>query len=110
MRHVGFILEDGFQVMGLAALSAFEFANIELGREGYRVTVMSEAGGPVRTSLGMMVETARFEDAPDTLMVLGRIVPQPPSPALRAPGRRPGSGTGPRKSDAASRLLPSQQR
>jgi transcriptional regulator GlxA family with amidase domain len=84
MRHVGFILEDGFQVMGMAALSAFEFANIELGREAYRVTVMSEAGGPVRTSLGMMVETTRFEAPPDTLMVLGRIVPQPPSPALRS--------------------------
>jgi transcriptional regulator GlxA family with amidase domain len=84
MRHVGFILEDGFQVMGMAALSAFEFANIELGREAYRVTVMSEAGGPVQTSLGMMVETARFKAPPDTLMVLGRIVPQPPSLALRS--------------------------
>ena len=68
----------------MAALSAFEFANIELGREAYRVTVMSEAGGPVRTSLGMVVDTAPFDDPPDTLMVLGRIVPQPPSPALRS--------------------------
>ncbi len=84
MRQVGFILEDGFQVMGMAALSAFEFANIELGREAYRVTVMSEAGGPVRTSLGMVVETAPFDEPPDTLMVLGQILPQPPSPALRS--------------------------
>jgi len=83
MRQVGFILEDGFQAMGMAALSAFEFANIELGREAYRVAVMSEAGGPVRTSLGMVVDTARFDAPPDTLMVLGQILPQPPSPGLR---------------------------
>ena len=84
MRTIGFILEDGFQVMGLGALSAFEFANIALDRDAYRVTVMSEAGGPVRTSLGMVVETARFDEPPDTLMVLGQLLPQPPSPGLRA--------------------------
>lgn len=46
MRQVGFILEDGFQVMGLAALSAFEFANTGLGREAYGLRVMSERAAP----------------------------------------------------------------
>ncbi|TFI46848.1 GlxA family transcriptional regulator [Diaphorobacter sp. DS2] len=84
MRQVGFILEDGFQVMGLAALSAFELANAELGREAYRLTVMSESGGAVRSSLGIRVETVALADPPDTLMVLGELLPRPITPALRA--------------------------
>lgn len=83
MRQVGFILEDGFQVMGLSALSAFEFANMELGREAYRLTVMSHAGGAVRSSLGMCIETAPLGDYPDTLMVVGELTPGPIHPALR---------------------------
>ncbi|PXW51535.1 GlxA family transcriptional regulator [Methylobacterium sp. B4] len=83
MRQVGFILEDGFQVMGMAALSAFEFANVDLGREAYRLTVMSERGGSVRSSLGIRIETVPLTEAPDTLMVVGELLPRPLSPALR---------------------------
>ncbi|MEE7456164.1 AraC family transcriptional regulator [Methylorubrum populi] len=83
MRQVGFILEDGFQVMGMAALSAFEFANVDLGREAYRLTVMSERGGSVRSSLGVRIETVPLTEAPDTLMVVGELLPRPLSPALR---------------------------
>lgn len=84
MRQIGFILEDGFQVMGLAALSAFEFVNSELGQEVYRLTVMSENGGGVRSSLGIRVETVPLAEPPDTLMVLGELQPRPITPALRA--------------------------
>ncbi|CAO3428955.1 GlxA family transcriptional regulator [Azospirillum doebereinerae] len=83
MRRVGFILEDGFQVMGMAALSAFEFANVELGREAYRLTVMSEKGGTVRSSLGIRIETTPLTDFPDTLMVVGELTPRLSPPALR---------------------------
>jgi transcriptional regulator GlxA family with amidase domain len=83
MRQIGFILEDGFQVMGMAALSAFEFANVDLGREAYRLTVISEKGGTVRSSLGIGIETSPLGDPPDTLMVLGELTPRPLSPALR---------------------------
>jgi transcriptional regulator GlxA family with amidase domain len=83
MRHVGFILEDGFQVMGMAALSAFEFANVDLGHEAYRLTVMSEKGGTVRSSLGIRIETQPLADFPDTLMVVGELSPRALSPALR---------------------------
>lgn len=83
MRQIGFILEDGFQVMGMAALSAFEFVNVELDTEAYRLTVMSETGGPVRSSLGVRVETAPLTDFPDTLMVVGELTPKPSSPGLR---------------------------
>ncbi|CAX21764.1 MAG: GlxA family transcriptional regulator [Methylorubrum extorquens] len=84
MRQVGFILEDGFQVMGLAALSAFEFANTDLGREAYGLRVMSERGGTVRSSLRIGIETVPLADAPDTLMVVGELQPRPLSPGLRA--------------------------
>jgi len=83
MRQIGFILEDGFHVMGMAALSAFELANLELGTEAYRLTVMSETGGAVRSSLGIRVETVPLTDFPDTLMVVGELAPRPPSPGLR---------------------------
>ncbi|MBY3483356.1 GlxA family transcriptional regulator [Rhizobium leguminosarum] len=83
MRSVGFILEDGFQVMGLAALSAFEFANQDQGSEAYRLTVMSEKGGTVRSSLKIGVETEPLGDFPDTLMVVGELNPNPSSPVLR---------------------------
>lgn len=83
MRHIGFIMEDGFQVMGMAALSAFEFANETLGSEAYRLTVMSENGGSIRSSLGIGIETQQLADFPDTLMVVGELLPKPVSPVLR---------------------------
>ncbi|MFG1334047.1 GlxA family transcriptional regulator [Xanthobacter autotrophicus] len=83
MRHVGFIMEDGFQVMGLAALSAFEFANLQLGHRAYWLSVMSEKGGGVLSTLGVKIETTPLDDFPDTLMVLGELRPRPISPALR---------------------------
>ncbi len=84
MPEVGFILEDGFQVMGLAALSAFEFTNVELGYEAYRLTVMSEQGGTIRSSLGIRIETVPLTLVPDTLMVVGELLPRPLTLALRS--------------------------
>jgi len=83
MREVGFIMEDGFQVMGLAALSAFEFANLQLGHRAYSLAVMSEKGGGVLSTLGVKVETKPLDGFPDTLMVLGELEPRPISPVLR---------------------------
>lgn len=84
MRHIGFIMEDGFQIMAMAASSAFEFANIQKGEQIYRMTVMSERGGPIRSTLGVRIETQPLGDFPDTLMVVGELLPQPSSPGLRA--------------------------
>jgi transcriptional regulator GlxA family with amidase domain len=83
MRHIGFIMENGFQVMGMAALSAFEFANETIGSEAYRLTVMSENGGLIRSSLGIGIETQPLADFPDTLMVVGELLPKPVSAVLR---------------------------
>lgn len=83
MRQIGLILEDGFQLMGLAALSAFELANAELGDAGYRLTVLSEHGGTVRSSMHTGIETVPLGVMPDTLMVAGELVPGEVSPGLR---------------------------
>lgn len=83
MRQVGLILEDGFQLMGLAALAAFELANAELGPAGYRLTVLSEHGGTVRSSMNASIETVPFGVMPDTLMAAGELVPSDISPGLR---------------------------
>jgi transcriptional regulator GlxA family with amidase domain len=83
MRHIGFLVEDGFQVMGLAAVSAFEFANATLEQPAYALTLMSQAGGSVASSLGVAVTTQPLGAFPDTLVVLGELVPRPMPEALR---------------------------
>ncbi len=90
MRQVGLILEDGFQLMGLAALSAFEFANAELGDDGYRLTVLSEHGGTIRSSMNTGIETVPLGVMPDTLLVAGELVPKAVSSGLAAFLKRAG--------------------
>jgi transcriptional regulator GlxA family with amidase domain len=84
MRHIGFLVEDGFQVVGLAAVSAFEFANATLERSAYALTLMSRTGGSVASSLGGAVTTQPLGAFPDTLVVLGELVPTPTPERLRA--------------------------
>ena len=74
MQRVGFVVFPGFQVMNFAALSAFEMANETAGRPVYEIHVLSEAGGPVCSSVGMMVASEPFgETAFDTLIVGGSL-------------------------------------
>lgn len=84
MRHIGFMVEDGFQMMGLAAVSAFELANTVLEQPGYSLTLMSQKGGGVSSSLGVSVTTQPLGAYPDTLVVLGELMPGPTPEALRA--------------------------
>jgi transcriptional regulator GlxA family with amidase domain len=66
----------GFHVMSFAALSVFEVANSEFGEHRYDVHFISETGGPVRTSVGLMVETEVFDDSVfDTLIIGGSAEP-----------------------------------
>lgn len=84
MRQIGLIIEDGFQIMGLAALSVFEFANEILKVPGYRVTLLSEKGGSVRSTMEIRIQTEPFNVMPDTLLVTGELQPGPISPGLAA--------------------------
>lgn len=85
MLTIGFVVFDDFQVMGMAALSAFEMANLVLGRQAYQVTVLSEQGGPVRNSLGFAVETQPFGDGfSDTTITIGSLRVKPSAAGLLA--------------------------
>src|SRR5882762_5263488 len=72
MQRVGFIVLHGFQMLSVAALSVFEFANREIGEPVYDMHLLSESGGSIRSSIGISVATETFDDANfDTEMVGG---------------------------------------
>jgi transcriptional regulator GlxA family with amidase domain len=79
MQRIGFIVPDGFQMLGLAAQTVFEFANRSAARAVYEVRVLSEKGGPVRSSLGFALQTERFSGMRfDTLIFNGTNEARPP--------------------------------
>jgi transcriptional regulator GlxA family with amidase domain len=85
MQRVGFVVFPNFQAMGLAVISTFEFANLTKGEEVYEVLVLSEAGGPIRSSLGFSVETQAFGDATfDTVVISAAAHVETPTPGLLA--------------------------
>jgi transcriptional regulator GlxA family with amidase domain len=85
MQRIGFVVSTGFQVMDFAAVSVFEFANLAVEETLYDVHLMSEAGGLVRSSVGVVIDTKPFDDAAfDTLIVFGDTVIEPSTPGLLA--------------------------
>jgi transcriptional regulator GlxA family with amidase domain len=75
MQRIGFIALPGFQVMSMAVMSVFEFANKEMAEPVYDVQVLSETGGSIRSSIGVSIATEPFGDpAFDTLIVGGSAV------------------------------------
>jgi transcriptional regulator GlxA family with amidase domain len=83
MLRIGFVLPSGFQAMSLAALSAFELANVSAGEKLYDIHLLSEEGGPLPSSLGAKIDTRGFEgEAFDTLIVGGLLSPLASSPRL----------------------------
>src|ERR1700744_5694416 len=85
MIKIGFLLSPGFQMMSLAALSAFEMANAGAGEALYEIDVISETGGPVVNSLGMTMDSkpADLFDY-DTVVVTGALEPQAATPGILA--------------------------
>src|SRR4051812_23151416 len=89
MLSVGFVVAPEFQVMSLAALSVFEFANALEGGPHYDVQALSEHGGSVRSSLQVPIETKPFGDQTfDTVIFSGAYGPPVTSPGLVASVRR----------------------
>jgi transcriptional regulator GlxA family with amidase domain len=83
MRDIGMVLYPGFQVLNLSVSTVFEFANLSLDEPVYSVRLLSEHGGPVKSSMGFSVDTTRFDDHPyDTVLVLGDNGAAPQSPGL----------------------------
>lgn len=88
MHRIGLVLVGGFQIMSSAAVAVFEIANILGGKQFYDVKVISEDGGNVRSSIGMVVETQPLSGVFDTLLVAGGIVIAPTRPRILALLRR----------------------
>jgi putative intracellular protease/amidase len=69
----------------VAALSTFEHANLTRGEQVYKVSLLSETGGTVRSSAGFSVETEAFGDADfDTVIIGASTQLEKPMPGLIA--------------------------
>lgn len=80
--RIGIVLYPGFQVMNVAVVSVLEAANIHSRQDLYETVLLSEHGGPVRSSVGFSVETQPFDLRRfDTVLVVGDnwIADQPPA-------------------------------
>jgi transcriptional regulator GlxA family with amidase domain len=76
MRDIAFVVYPGYSLMALAVTAGFEVANSMVERPPYDLHFVSETGGPVRTSAGMLLQTEAFTDKPfDTLVVGGATTP-----------------------------------
>ncbi len=85
MIRVGIVLYPDFQLISLAMVSVFEYANLSLGKPLYQLTLLSEGGGMVRASAGVEINTAPFGHARfDTLLVVGDYDVTETSPAVIA--------------------------
>ncbi|WP_342116545.1 GlxA family transcriptional regulator [Pseudoduganella sp. OTU4001] len=85
MLKIGFVLPQGFQIMGLAAASAFELANTTAGSPVYGIGFYSELGGPLRNSFGATIETLPLARRKlDTLIACGLLSPAPTPDGLLA--------------------------
>jgi len=72
MLRLGIVLFPGFQVMGLAMTTVFEFANITANEAVYEIKLLSEHGGLIPSSGGFSVSTEPFDRRRfDTIIVGG---------------------------------------
>jgi transcriptional regulator GlxA family with amidase domain len=88
MHRVGLIVPRDFQLLSLAPLAAFEMTAFELAKPQpaparYNLHLLSEHGGPVRSSCGLTVETEAFGDPTFDTLIVGAITAfeMPPSTA-----------------------------
>jgi transcriptional regulator GlxA family with amidase domain len=62
MNKVGLVIFPDFHLIGFAAITAFELANLALGQAAYDIAVLSEHGGMVTTFAGVRVESQPLGD------------------------------------------------
>lgn len=74
MKRIAYVLVPDFQVMLFGGLTVFEVANHTAPKPFYDIHLISESGGPVRSSLGYSVSTEPFpKEHFDTVIVGGAI-------------------------------------
>src|ERR1700760_1993540 len=85
MRDIAFLVYPGYSLMALAIVAGFEVANSMVDPLPYDLHYVSEKGGPINTSAGLMLATEMFTDKPFDTLVVGRgTVPGHSSPGLIA--------------------------
>ena len=85
MRRIGIVVFPGFQLISLAAAPIFELANTLQETPIYDVRLLSQAGGAVRSSGGVSVQTEALDQPRfDTILVVGGASRLPVGPAMIA--------------------------
>lgn len=87
MRDVAFVVYPDYSTMALAVVMAFEVANSVAKTKvpPYELHFVSETGGKIRTSCGMMLESEPFTEMPfHTLFVGGATIPKASTRGLLA--------------------------
>jgi len=83
MQRIGFIVLPGFQMMSMASLSIFELANGEMDEPVYDLHLLSEAGGLIRSSIGINVMTEPLDGRSfDTVIAGGSALPGALTPGV----------------------------
>ena len=73
MHRIGFIVPQRFQMMSLAALTAFELANMPPRGPCYEVHLLSPHGGPLESSGGMTLQTEAFGEPEFDTIIVGSV-------------------------------------
>jgi len=85
MRDIALLVYPGYSLMALSIVAGFEVANSMVDPQPYDFHYVSEKGGLIKTSAGLMLETEIFTDKPfDTLVVGGATVIAPSTTGLIA--------------------------
>jgi transcriptional regulator GlxA family with amidase domain len=85
MRDIAFVVYPGYSVMALAVVAGFETANGLSDFAPYDIHFVSEKGGKIRTSAGMLLDSEVFTNKPfDTLVIGGATVREPSTPGMLA--------------------------
>lgn len=72
MRRIGFVVYPGYSVMALAVATVFEAANDISDSPQYEVHFISEHGGTIKTSSGLVFQSEAFgNESFDTLVIGG---------------------------------------
>lgn len=81
--RIGFLIYPDCSLMGLAVTSVFELANLVRGAGSYEMQFLSETGGPIKSSSGLVLHTKRIgQGFYDTLIVDGANQPMSATPAV----------------------------
>jgi len=83
VHRIGFVIFPGAQILCTAPIAVFEMANQTSGKSFYDVRILSDGGGPVRTSVGITIETEAFGEPDfDTLLIGAGTEIEPATPKL----------------------------